>query len=82
MAHISKSVQVLSITHLAPVAACADSHYYIYKEDDAEYSHTLIKKLNEEEIINELAMISSTNTSSVSLDAAKALYVEAKRSLK
>ena len=82
MAHISKSVQVLSITHLAPVAACADSHYYIYKEDDAEYSHTLIKKLNEEEIINELAMISSTNTSSVSLDAAKALYEEAKRSLK
>ena len=46
------------------------------------YSRTLIKPLNEEEIIKELAMISSTDTSQVSLDAALALYKNAKESLK
>ena len=82
MAHIAKNTQVLTITHLASVAACADQHFYIYKEDDSEYSRTLIRRLNEEEIIKELAMISSTDTSEVSLDAARALYYNAKESLK
>ena len=82
MAHIAKNAQVLTITHLASVAACADCHFYIYKEDNSEYSRTLIRRLNEEEIIKELAMISSTDTSEVSLDAARALYYNAKESLK
>ncbi|MBO7698264.1 MAG: hypothetical protein J6S38_04410, partial [Erysipelotrichaceae bacterium] len=59
-----------------------DHHFYIYKEDNSMYSRTLIKPLNEEEIIKELAMISSTDTSQVSLDAALALYKNAKESLK
>ena len=82
MAHIAKNAQVLTITHLASVAACADYHFYIYKEDSSEYSRTLIRRLNEEEIIRELALISSTDTSEVSLDAARALYMNAKESLR
>ena len=82
MARIAKNAQVLTITHLASVAACADSHFYIYKEDNSMYSRTLIRQLNEEEIIKELALISSTDTSEVSLDAARALYANAKESLK
>ena len=74
MKSISKNTQVLSITHLASVAACADSHYYIYKEDDNETSATHIKKLNDEEIIREIANISSTDTSDKALAAAKELY--------
>ena len=81
MAHIARNTQVLTITHLASVAACADYHFYIYKEDDSEYSRTLIRRLDEEERIRELAMISSTDTSEVSLDAARALYYNAKESL-
>ncbi len=82
MAHIAKNAQVLTITHLASVAACADYHFYIYKEDGSEYSRTLIRRLDEEEIIRELALISSTDTSEVSLDAARALYKNAKESLR
>ena len=82
MAHIARNTQVLTITHLASVAACADYHFYIYKEDGNEYSRTLIRRLDQEEIIKELALISSTDTSEVSLDAARALYYNAKESLK
>ena len=74
MKSISKKTQVLSITHLAPVAACGDEHFYIYKEDNSEASATHIKKLNKEEIINELANISSTDTSEKAIAAAKELY--------
>ena len=47
---------------------------YIYKEDDNETSATHIKKLNDEEIIREIANISSTDTSDKALAAAKELY--------
>lgn len=74
MKSISKNTQVLAITHLAPVAACGDAHYFIYKQDDSEASATHIKQLNKEEIINELASISSTDTSDKAIAAAKELY--------
>ena len=72
--NISKHNQVLVITHLAPVAACANNHYYIYKVDDENHSTTKIRELNKNEIINELAMISSTDTSDKAIAAAKELY--------
>ena len=74
MKTISKTTQVLTITHLAPVAACGDFHYYIYKTDNDKSSNTHIKLLNKEEIIKELASISSTDTSQSALKAAKELY--------
>ena len=80
MKSISKSIQVLAITHLASVAACGDCHYYIYKKDDEHSSNTYIKLLNYEEIIQELANISSTDTSENALAAAKELYEIAQNS--
>ena len=74
MKDISKDVQVLTITHLAAVAACAGSHFYIYKEDDLLSSNTRIKRLKEDEIIRELAMISSTSTTIDAINAARELY--------
>lgn len=71
MKTISKDVQTLSITHLAPVAACADNHYYIYKTDN---SNTRVKKLDYNERIEELANISSTEKTDNSISAAKELY--------
>lgn len=82
MAKIAKDTQVLTITHLAAVAACADDHYYIYKNDEKGYSNTLIKKLTKNEIINELAFISSADNSEASLEAAKELYLTAQESVK
>ena len=74
MKSISKSTQVLAITHLAPVAACGDAHFYIYKKDNNENTATYIKQLDYDEIINELASISSTDTSDNAIAAAKELY--------
>lgn len=74
MKSISEKTQVLSITHLAPVAACANAHFYIYKDDSSDKSATHIKQLKYEEIINELASISSTDASDKAIAAAKELY--------
>ena len=74
MKEISESIQVLSITHLAPVAACANNHYFIYKSDDENSSSTKVRKLSYEDRINELASISSTELSENSLNAAEELY--------
>ena len=82
MAAIAKNKQVLTITHLAAVAACADHHYYIYKVDDKDKTKTLIKELNREEIIKELANISSADNSDISIRAAEELYNSAQESIK
>jgi len=71
MKEIAKNKQVLTITHLASVAACANDNYYIYK---TENSNTRIKKLENDEIINELANISSGEVTESSLKAAQELY--------
>lgn len=81
MAKIAKDSQVITITHLAAVAACAKNHFYIYKNDDSKVSKTLIKKLSKDEIINELAFISSADNSKSSLSAAKELYETAQNSI-
>lgn len=82
MASIAQTTQVLSITHLAPVAACANSHYYIYKVDDNNSTSTSVKLLNHDEIINELAFISSADNSDKSIEAARQLYLSAQESVK
>lgn len=82
IAKIAKSHQVLCITHLASVAACGDSHYYIYKDDENGVTNTHIRKLNNDEIINELASISNTSTNDTALNAAKELYQTAQQKVK
>ena len=76
MAKIARDVQVLTITHLSPVAACASSHYVIYKVDEKDRSVTKVKKLEGEEIIEELASISG-DVSDSSKKAAEELYTKA-----
>lgn len=56
---ISKSHQVICISHLAAATALADYNYYISKEVTNERTNTNVKLLNEEEIIHEIARISS-----------------------
>lgn len=74
IAKISNNLQVLCISHLAPVAACADHHYLIFKEDNEAYTYTNVKKLNNQEIIEQLAIISNTSTDNAALTAAQELY--------
>ncbi len=75
---ISRNCQVLCITHLASVAACANSHFYIYKQDFDNKTTTRLKKLDEDEIIKELANISSSSNDDNAIMAAKDLYIKAK----
>ncbi|MBQ1900793.1 MAG: DNA repair protein RecN [Erysipelotrichaceae bacterium] len=77
IASIARSAQVLCISHLAAVAACAKEHFYIYKNDEAGYSNTSVRKLDEKQIIEELAMISTSETSASAIEAARTLYESA-----
>ena len=56
---ISKKHQVLCVTHQPSIAARGDSNYYINKKVKNEKTMTEIKKLNEQEVIKEIARISS-----------------------
>ena len=58
---IAKNHQVICVTHLPPVAANADYHYYISKSSTDNKTKTEIKLLTSEESINELARISAGN---------------------
>mgnify|MGYP002868263865 CR=1 FL=1 len=81
IARIGQTRQVLCISHLAAVAACAKEHFFIYKSDETGYSNTSVKKLNEDEIIRELAIISTSEVSDAALDAAKQLYESAQNAI-
>ena len=70
---ISKSHQVLCISHLAPMVAQADYNYYINKKVENERTSTNIKLLNEKEVINEIARISSGEINEITLKYANEL---------
>jgi DNA repair protein RecN (Recombination protein N) len=57
LAVISRSHQVISITHLPQIAAMADSHYLIEKNVENKKTVTHIKKLNDEEAVSEIARL-------------------------
>lgn len=57
MALIGRRHQVICITHLAQIAAMADAHYEIAKKTEDGITKTEIRKLQEEEVIGELARI-------------------------
>lgn len=57
LALLAHDHQIICITHLAQIAAMADSHYVIEKQTDGVSTHTIISKLNEDEMIDELSRI-------------------------
>lgn len=59
MKSIAKSHQVICITHSPSIAAKGDHNYYISKQTKENKTYTQIKKLSEEETIEEIARISS-----------------------
>ena len=70
---ISKNHQVLCISHLAAIAASADSNFYISKKVENERTATSIKLLNEQEVLQEIARISSGEINEVTLQYANEL---------
>ena len=73
MRSISKNHQVLCISHLAPIAAMADYNYFISKKVENERTCTNVKLLNEQEVLCEIARISSGEINDVTLQYANEL---------
>ncbi len=71
---MSKTVQVLNITHLPQIAAKGNHHYKVYKFDQDDQTFTSIKKLTDDERVEEIAqMLSGENYSSTALETAREL---------
>ncbi len=74
LGQMAKTVQVLNITHLPQIAAKGKHHYKVFKFDQDNQTFTSIKKLNDQERIEEIAqMLSGENYSQTSVAAAKEL---------
>ena len=70
---ISKNHQVLCISHQPAIAATADYNYYISKKVENDRTNTNVKLLNEEEVIREIARISSGEINEITLQFANEL---------
>ena len=57
MSLIGKEHQVICISHLAQIAAMADTQFLIEKENDSNHTKTQIRQLDEGEAVQELARI-------------------------
>ena len=74
MRAMSEHRQVIVITHLPQIAAKGQQHYKVYKQDGETMTETHIKRLNNDERIEELAHLLSGDTlTQAALDNAKAL---------
>ena len=54
---IAEDHQLICITHSPQIAAEGDQHYAIFKTESQQQTQTMVKLLNEEERIVEIAMI-------------------------
>ncbi len=71
---ISKGIQIINITHLPQVASKGNSHFLVYKDSEQEISRTLIKKLDKEERLKEIAkMLSGEELTEAALENARML---------
>lgn len=73
MKSISKNHQVLCISHLATITANADYNFFISKKVENGRTTTTIKQLNEQEVLQEIARISSGEVNEITLKYASEL---------
>jgi DNA repair protein RecN (Recombination protein N) len=74
MGNMSKSMQLISITHLPQIAAKGDRHIKVFKEDEDEVTFTRLKELNLDDRIVEIAkMIGGKNITEAALANAREL---------
>ena len=77
MKEIAKKHQVLCVTHLASIAAKGDHNYYIHKIEEKGTTKTKVETLKEEEIIKEIARIATGELTSIALEHARQLRINA-----
>ena len=74
MKQMSKQIQVITITHLPQTASKADNHYLVYKETVKNTTRSIIKNLNPDERLVEIAkMLSGNDVSDAAMANAKQL---------
>ena len=73
MKEISRTHQIICVTHLATIAARGDSNYYINKEVKEGKTKTNVSLLKDNKLVEEIARIASGEITAVSLQYAKEL---------
>ena len=74
MKQMSNNHQIISISHLPQIAASGNAHYYVYKDTSESRAVSRMKKLSNEERIDEIAqMIGGKNPSESAVKNAKEL---------
>lgn len=80
LALISRNHQVICVTHLAQIACMADNHFLIEKVSSEDNTVTIIKRLENEEVQQEIARIlGGAATSETSMKYAAELISNAKK---
>ncbi|SKC43116.1 DNA repair protein RecN [Ohtaekwangia koreensis] len=74
MKTMSKTHQLIAISHLPQVAAKGDAHYFVYKDNSAAKTISSIRELKKEERVEEIAkMIGGEKPSKIALQNAQEL---------
>ena len=74
MKEMGQCMQVISITHLPQIAAKGKVHYKVYKQDNETSTSSNIRRLEEEERIEEIAhMLSGATLTEAAMNNAKEL---------
>lgn len=73
MKEISKTHQIICVTHLATIAAKGNSNYYINKEVKEGKTKTNVSLLTDNRLVEEIARIASGEVTKVSIQYAKEL---------
>ncbi|HEY3429216.1 MAG TPA: DNA repair protein RecN [Cyclobacteriaceae bacterium] len=77
MKTMAKHHQLITISHLPQIAAKADAHYFVFKDNSASKTISSIKALNEQERVEEIAkMIGGDKPSKVAVENAKELLFQ------
>ncbi len=61
LSELSAGHQIISITHSPQISAKADTHYFVYKEDQKDRTVTQVRKLSKKERVSEIAKMLSGN---------------------
>ena len=71
---MSKTTQLIAITHLPQIAGKAENHYFVYKESDHQKTNSKIKQLSQEDRVLEIAkMLSNGKPGEAAIQNAKEL---------
>lgn len=76
MKSMAKKHQLITISHLPQIAAKADTHYFVFKDNSSKKTISSIKRLTDQERIEEIAkMIGGEKPSKIAVENAKELLV-------